>query len=60
MLAVQDTVQTTLDTVGHLEVPSHGDDHEHGSVVGHNHALDMEHMGVALFAAIASIGAKEG
>jgi hypothetical protein len=59
MLAVQDTVQTTVDTVAHLEVPSHGQDHEHESAPGHSHALDMEHMGVALFAAIASIGAKE-
>lgn len=60
ILAVQDTVQTTVGTVAHLEVPSHGHDHEHGFAVGHSHALDMEHMGVALFAAIGSIGAKEG
>ncbi|KAG0587956.1 hypothetical protein KC19_2G204300 [Ceratodon purpureus] len=59
MLAVQDTVQTTVDTVVHLEVPSHGHDHDHGLAVGHSHSLDMEHMGVALVAAIGSIGAKE-
>ena len=60
MLAAQDTVQSTVDTVAHLEVPSHGHDREHDFAVGHSRALDMEHMGVALFAAIGSIGAKEG
>jgi len=60
MFAIQDTVQSTVDTVAHLEVPSHGHENEHGFAVGHSHALDMEHMGVALFAAIGSIGAKEG
>lgn len=59
MLAVQDTVQTTIDTVAQPGVHSHGHDHDHGAV-GHKHGLDMEHMGVALSAAIVSIGAKEG
>lgn len=59
MLAFQDTVQTTIGAAAQLEVHSHGHDHEHG-IVGHKHVLDMEHMGVALFAAIVGIGAKEG
>jgi len=59
ILAVQDTVQTTADTVANLGGHSHDHDHDHG-VLGHTHGLDMEHMGVALLAAIVGIGAKEG
>lgn len=58
MLAVQDTVQTTVNTVATLGGHSHDHDHGHG-LGGHTHGLDMEHMGVALLAAIVSIGAKE-
>jgi len=59
MLAVQDTVQTTVDSVANLGGHSHDHDHGHGLGV-HTHGLDMEHMGVALLAAIIGIGAKEG
>lgn len=59
ILAAQDSVQTTVDTVANLGGHSHGHDHDHG-LGGHSHGLDMEHMGVALLAAIVGIGAKEG
>ncbi|KAJ7235000.1 hypothetical protein O6H91_Y449500 [Diphasiastrum complanatum] len=38
-----------------LHVHEHGNDHG-----GHQHGIDMEHQGVALCAAIVSIGVKEG
>lgn len=51
-------VQTTMDTI-HQQAQSHSHNHEDGAV-GHHHGIDMEHMEVALFAAIVSIGVKEG
>ena len=60
MSAVQDSVQTAVETAAQLEVPSHDHDHEHEFALGHSHLLDMEHIEIALFAAIGSIGVKEG
>lgn len=60
MSTAQDTItQATVDTAVRQEIHKHGHNHEHG-VVAHKHVFDMEHMEVALFAAIVGIGAKEG
>lgn len=60
MSAAQDTItQATVDTAVRQEVHSHGHNHEHGKLVAHKHVFDMEHMEVALFAAVVGIGAKE-
>ena len=54
-------VQVTVDNVVHEKAHSHSDDHNHGHdfILGHKHTFNMEHMKVALFAAIIGIGVKE-